>query len=117
MLVYHTEPMGYTSIDGCRVYGEYFSYGRFGPTEVTYEQFCKYRPILREFPITGQWLSQKFGKKFPECSFKYTEMRRLDFDKLIEIARLLGIDYRKPRHPTGAEKRALKSAVIKKIDG
>jgi len=116
MLVYHIEPMGYTSVDGQRVYGKYFSYGRFGPTEITYKQFCKYRDILVECPITGEWLTNKFGKKFPDCSFKYTEMRKLDFATLIKIARLLDIDYRKPRHPTDRDRRALKNAVIRKID-
>jgi len=116
MLVYHAEPMGYTSVDGKRVYGEYFSYGKFGPTEITYEQFRKYRPLLKELPITGAWLSEKFGKNFPECSFTYTQMRKLSFDKLVEVAKLLGIDYRKPRHPTKTDVRALKTAVIRKID-
>lgn len=116
MLVHHIEPMGYTSVDGKRVYGEYFSYGRFGPTEVTYEQFKRYRPLLREIPITDKWLSDKFNKQFPQCSFKYTEMRKLDFDKMVEIAILLGIDYRKPRYPDKKDVRALKNAVIRKID-
>jgi hypothetical protein len=108
--------MGYTSVEGRRVYGEFYSYGRFGPTEITYEEFRQHRSILSEIPITGEWLSKKFGKSFPSCSFKYTEMRKLDFGKLIEIAILLGIDYRKPRHPTEKDRRALKKAVIGKID-
>ena len=116
MLVYHKDPLGYTSINGRRIYGEFFSYGRFGPAEVTYKEFREYRDILSELPITGEWLGRKFGKDFPECSFKYSEMRKLDFGKLIEIAKLLDIDYRKPRHPTDIDRRALKKAVIEKID-
>ena len=116
MLVYHKDSMGYTSINGKRVYGEFFSYGSFGPTEVTYKEFNEFREMLRELPITGEWLGRKFGKDFPQCSFKYTEMRKLDFNKLIEIAKLLDIDYRKSRHPTDTDRRALKKAVIKKID-
>jgi hypothetical protein len=116
MLVYHIDPMGYTTIDGKRIYGECFNYGAFGPAEITYKQFSKNKKILKEQPVTDSWLEKKFGKKFPSIQFKITEMWRVDFEKLIDIARLIGIDYRKPRHPTSMDKRALRKAVLSRID-
>lgn len=117
MLVYHRDSMGYTSIGDTRVYGEYYCYGSFGAAEILYKDYCRNKENLIEVPITGEWLSSKFGKTFPSCKFKYTEMRKLNFDTVIEIAILLGIDYKKSRHPTDKDKTALKKAVMKKIDG
>jgi len=116
VLVYHRDSLGYTVVGSKRVYGEFFNYGRFGPTEVSYKEFRENKENLIELPITGEWLSKKFNKKFPQCSFKYSEMRKLDFNKLIEIAILLDIKYLKPRSPTTDDIRALKNVVIRKIE-
>lgn len=116
MLVYHKDPLGYCSVGDKRIYGEFFAYGAFGPTEMTYKDFNNNRSFLKEEPITGAWLKKKFNKDFPEIQFKITKMWKVDFDKLVTIARIMGINYIKPRYPKIEDKRALKKAVINKID-
>lgn len=118
MLVYARQPMGYTSICGKRVYGEYFSYGRFGTTEILHDVFRKYKEILVEAPITSDWLSVRFDTEFPEVSFTYEKMHeQVSFDVLVEVAKGIGIQYIKGgRKPTKIEKRALRRAIIKAID-
>ena len=108
--------MGYTTVEGRRVYGKFFNYGRFGPTEMAYEVFRKNRALLEEEYITNEWLSKRFGIDFPSVRFKITEMWKLDFEPLIQVANLLGINYRKSRYPTTTEKRALRKAVVRKIE-
>jgi hypothetical protein len=118
MLVHTREPMGYMSVDGKRVYGESYCYGRFGPTEISHESYRKHRESLTEAPITSEWLTERFGVAFPEVSFTYEKMHeQVSFDTLIVVARLVGIEYVKGRKkPTKAEKRALRRAIIRAID-
>lgn len=117
MLVRTKEPMGYTTIDGKRVYGEGFSYGRFAPTEITYKLYREYKEVLKEVPITGEWLSERFGGKFPDVSLTYENTyENITFDELIDVARNLGVNYIKSARPTRNEKRALRRTVISIID-
>lgn len=116
MLVYHIDSMGYTSIEGRRIYGRFFNYGRFGPTEISYDVFRKNRALLEEEYITDEWLNKRFGANFPSVNLKLTEMWKIDFKLLIRIANLLGIKYTKPRHPTITEKNALRRAIFRTID-
>lgn len=117
MLVYTKEPMGYMSIDGKRIYGENFNYGKFGPTEITHEAYLKYKGVLKEAPIVPEWLEKRFGKKFPQVNFVYEDTyENIDFDTVIEIAKTLGINYIKSFKPTRSEKRALRRAIINIID-
>lgn len=115
MLVYHKEPMGYTSIEGQRVYGKCFSYGSFGPTDISRSLFRKNRDILEEFVYTTKWLEEKFNKKFPNISFKISEFYKIDFELLVKIAKTIGIEYIKSRKSSDLERRALRRAVLNKI--
>lgn len=117
MLVRTKEPMGYTTICGKRVYGEAFSYGRFAPTEITYDIYRKNKNILKEVPITPQWLSERFGGSFPNTLLTYENtFENITFDDLIQIAQNLGIEYIKSAKPSKSEKRALRRSVISIID-
>lgn len=115
MLVYHIRPMGYTEIEGRRIYGKYFSYGSFGPTDVPRSFYKKHKDKLEEAEYTTVWLEEKFNMKFPDVRFKITEMYKLDFNKLVEVAQKIGIDYIPGRKPTDSQKRALRRSVISHI--
>ena len=112
MLVYHKEPMGYTTIDGKRVYGKFFNYGNFGPTDLPRSVFRKHKDELEEVEYDEKILEKKFGVAFPRVTFKISELWKLDFNKLIDIARLIGIKYIPSRSPTDSERRALRKSVI-----
>ncbi len=118
MLVFARQSMGYTSVAGKRVYGEYYSRGSFGHTEITHEDFRKNKNILIEAPITSEWLRDRFDIEFPEVSFTYGKMHeQVEFDTLIEVAGLLGIKFIKGRKSvTKSEKRSLRRAIIRVID-
>lgn len=116
MLVYHKEPMGYTSIGDKRIYGEYFNYGRFGPTDIPRSVFRKNKELLEEAEYNGEILGKMFGAEFPTVKFKLSEFWRVDFEVLIEIAKALGIKYLKNRKAlTNIERRALRRGVLSKI--
>lgn len=117
MLVYAKEPMGYTTVDGKRVYGENFNYGRFGPTEISYESFRRYRDVLKEVPMTAAWLATRFGVPFPDICLSFVDtFQHMTFDELVDVAKLIGLRYVKSRKPSKAEKRALRRSVIRVID-
>lgn len=116
MLVYLKEPMGCSDISGRRVYGRFYAYGSFGPTQIPRGVFFKNKDVLEEAQITGSWLSERSGKLFPSVSFKTTELYLLDFNMLIRIADLLGIKYIRSRKPSAAEKKALGRAVVTRIE-
>lgn len=113
MLVTLKEPMGYSTINGHRIYGKCYAYGSFGPTNIPREVYFKHRDVLEETKVTGNWLSKKTGKKFPNVSFAITKMSELDFKTIIEIGELLGVKYIPTRKPNQA---ALSRAVVKKIE-
>lgn len=113
MLVRLKEPMGYSTIEGHRVYGKCYSYGSFGPTSIPKKVYFKYRDILEEVEITGKWLSEKTGKQFPSVKFFITRMSTLNLETTIEIATLLGIKFIKTKEPNQA---ALSRAVVKRIE-
>lgn len=116
MLVYARVPMGYTSIGNKRVYGKFFSYGRFGPTDIPYELFLKHQEQLEEVEYTRDILEEKFGGTFPATSFKLSKLKLIPFENLVEIARALGIDYRTNRQtPSLQHKRALMRSVLTRI--
>lgn len=116
MLVYHKEPMGYTSIGGTRVYGKYFNYGNFGATDIPRSVFRKNKDLLEEVEYNENVLEEIFNCKFPAVRFKISELWRVDFKTLIQIAKALGIEYIKNNgNPTDIEKRALRRGVLSKI--
>jgi hypothetical protein len=118
MLVYLKEPMGYAVLDGHRIYGKYYSRGCFGPRSVSRDFYFKHKEQLEQFEITSQWLSRKFKKEFPNLSFTPTSFWTIDFYSVIELARLLGIDYKwnGRKDFTDTEKRALRRAVLARIE-
>jgi hypothetical protein len=108
--------MGYTTIGNQRVYGRNFSYGRFGPTDITYELFIENQERLEEVVYTAGILEEKFGCKFPTTSFRLSKLKLLPFENLVEIAHALGIDYKTSRQkPTLQHKRALRRSVLGRI--
>lgn len=116
MLVYHKEHMGYTSIDGKRIYGEFFNYGRFGPTNIPRSVFRKNKDILEEVEYDEKILGKIFDIEFPTVKFKISEFWCVDFDTLIIMAQKMGIQYIKRRKvPNDIEKRALRKSVLKLI--
>jgi len=104
------------SLGPYRIYGEYFNYGRFGPSDIPKKLFRAHKDILVEAEYTTEWLENKFGGKFPELSFKLSEFWRIETETLIELARLVGVDYINRRgKPTDLELRALRRAVVARI--
>lgn len=116
MLVYLKEPMGCSDVSGRRVYGRFYAYGSFGPTQIPRSVYFKNRDVLEEAQVTGEWLSERSGKIFPPVSFKTTELYLLDFNMLIQIAGLLGIKYIRSRKPSTNEKKALGRSVVARIE-
>lgn len=116
MLVYTKNPLGYTTINGKRVYGEYYAHGSFGPTNLSLDVVNIHRDVLREVPVTKEWLDEKTGEDFPDVSFYRDTLKRMDFSVCVEIAQKLGIPYKSSRNPTRAQKRTLFQNIIKRVD-
>jgi hypothetical protein len=115
VLVYLKESMGCSIVNGHRVCGRFYARGSFGPTNMPRATFLKNKSVLEEIEITPSWLFQKTGKIFP-IGFKTTELPKLEFDVVIDIAKSLGIEYIKSRKPSGAEESALRRTIIRVID-
>lgn len=107
--------MGYTTIDNKRIYGKNFSYGRFGATDISYKSFMKHKEQLEDVVYTGAMLEDMFGCKFPEVSFKLSEIHLVDFLDLVSIIRAFGIHYHASKKPTIQERRALRRSIISRI--
>ena len=118
MLVYLKEPMGCTEIDGYVICGKYYNYGRRGPANVPRKIYLKNKEILKEVPITGEWLSKAFNADFPSVKFTVTEMYRVNWPTLVEIARLRGIEYIGDvrRKSSELQRRALRKNILKRIE-
>lgn len=108
--------MGYSTIGGRRVYGEFFSYGSFGPTAIPRGLYFENKDHLVEAEVTGEWLKSATGCDFPSVSFKTTELRKLDLDTLLLVARGLGIKYIRKKVLTTEEKKALNRAIVHFIE-
>jgi hypothetical protein len=107
--------MGRSIVDGHHVYGKFYAFGSFGPTNISRKTFLEHKGTLEEIEITQEWLLKKTGKRFP-TGFKTTELHSVDFDVVIKIASLLGIKYIKSKKPSSIERSALRRSVIKSID-
>lgn len=114
MLVYLKEPMGYTQIDGYRIYGTKYAYGSFGPTDVPADLHRKHADILIDAKYTKQWLEEKFNKQFPSISFTVNDLYKMDFQAMVEIARLVGVKYAGTinKKPTTRERHALRKSIV-----
>lgn len=115
MLVFLKEPMGYTQLDIYRIYGRNFSNGAFGSCDVPKELYMAHKDILEEAEYTPEWLKQRFGKEFPQITFRASELSKLDIDDLAKIAIAMGIKYKKPRNPTLQDKNGLKRSILSKL--
>ena len=107
--------MGYTAVGGRRIYGRCFSYGSFGATDIPYKLFMKHREQLDEIEYTKIILENKFGHKFPEVSFKLSEIHLVNFLDLVKVIRAFGIRYSPSKKPTIQERRALRRSIIDRI--
>ena len=113
MLVYLKNPMGYTTIDGKRVYGKKFAYGTFGPTDISIDAYEKYKDILEDAEYTKEWLENKYKANFPDIKFTINTIKNLDYKNLALLAKLVGVKYHKgvKRKITRAEKNALVRSI------
>lgn len=118
MLVYFKEPMAYANIEGQRVYGKYFARGVFGPTKVSRDTYFKYQDIFENFEYTSEWFARKYNKEFPSIKFDRSNFWTIDFTVVIELAKLIGIDYRggQKREFSDIEKRALRRSILARIE-
>lgn len=113
VLVYLKEPMAYTQINEYRIYGECFSYGRFGSTDLPLSIYKENLDILKDAEYTKEWLEKKFGTEFPETCFTISNLLKLDNTTLIEIARCMGIHYIKGREDLSREiRKSLKRSIV-----
>lgn len=114
MLVYLKEPMGYTQLDGYRVYGRKYAYGSFGSTDLPVATYKKYKEILEDAPYTQGWLESKFNKSFDGYCFRIRDLYSMSFEDMIKLARLVGINYvERGRHePTVKERNALRKSIV-----
>jgi len=94
MLVYLKEPMGITTIDGVFLTGEYYNYGRHKPANVSTKFYARHKDVLREIPITKEWLEKHFGPNPPVEKFLGSEIFRLSMPEVIKLAQYMGIKYR-----------------------
>lgn len=115
MLVFLKEPMGSSIIDGRRIYGRYFNYGKFGPTEIPKKTYINNKDVLEEAEYNKRILEEKFGGEFPDVKFKITKLIKLPFDKTIELAAALGIEYIKSRKPSRGERLSLRRAIAHRL--
>jgi len=115
MLVYLKSAMSCTVIDDKRVYGRKFAYGSLGPTDISIDIYNQNKDILEEAEYTKIWLDNKFGRQFPNISFKPSQLYGLNIKVLTQIAHGVGIKYLLNRKTTVQEKRALCRAIKKTI--
>lgn len=113
MLVYLKESMGYSDIDGRRIYGEYFARGAFGPTVVSRSFYYKNSNRLVEATIDSRWIKEKTGGTI-SFRFKSREINELSWDRMIELAKAIGIDYIGGR--SNEERKGLKRAIINTLE-
>ena len=113
MLVHLKEDMAYTQLDQYRIYGMKFAYGSFGDTDIPWELYREHANILEEGFYTSDWLKNKYGRDFPSVIFKISEMRKLDFDTIIEIAKGLCINFITSSRTTYTQQKSLRIRVHK----
>lgn len=117
MLVYHKDPIGYVQFGRYRVYGEYYNYGIHGPADIPRKIFLRNREQLIEVAYTKDYLEERYGGEFPSVKFRQTMIRLVDFKTTIELARALGIDYKKSvGKSTRDERRALRRSIVNKLE-
>lgn len=114
VLVYLKEEMGYTQIEGYRVYGKKYAYGSFGPVDLPADLYKKNKAILEDAKYTREWLEEKFNKKFPAIAFTVDDLYKMKFSAMVEIAKLMGIKYAgvTGKNPTVRERHALRKSII-----
>lgn len=116
MLVYLKNNMSYTILDGKRIYGRKFAYGSFGPTDISISTYKEQQNILEEAEYTKEWLDNKFGKNFPNITFKLSGLYKIEINILIQIAYCVGIKYLQRYKISVHEKRALCRAIKRVIN-
>lgn len=114
MLVYCKNPMGYTSIDGKRIYGRYFARGSMPPTQLNYSSYYKNRGALESSPYTKEWLEKEYGSFFPNVSFiGQRDLSLMAFQTLVQIVRAMGVDYRDTKGKWEDEKAGLIETILR----
>ena len=106
--------MGYTEIDGYRIYGRKYSYGSFGSTDLPVAIYKKNKNILEDAKYTKDWLEVKFNKTFPRIAFTIDDLYKMDFIAMVAIARLVGVKYAGGirKKPTIKERHAVRKSII-----
>lgn len=105
--------MAYTQLGQYRIYGKKFAYGSFGDTDIPWDLYKEHVNILEEGYCTSDWLKNKYGRDFPNVTFKVSEMRKLNFDTIIEIAKGLGINFITSNRITPTQQKSLRIRVNK----
>lgn len=119
MLVYLREPMGYTQLEGKRIYGRKYAYGSFGPADIPYKTYKANKGILIEADYTPEWLENKFGVEFPRVTFKVSDFSKMDFRLMADIANRMGVKYvwsASSKNPTLKQRNALKRSIVSFLD-
>lgn len=93
MLVHHKDLLGYIQFGITRVYGRGFAGGSMPAADISLEVYKKYAYLLEPAHYTAEWLEKKFNKKFPPIKFLIKELRHMEDDALVGIARLCGVNY------------------------
>ena len=114
MLVYLREPMGYTELEGHRVYVRKYSYGSFGSTNIPVIIYKKYKDILEDAQYTQDWLEKKFNNKFPNISFDVNDLYKMNFKTMIDLAILMGVKCKSSAKKKASiiERHALRKSII-----
>ncbi len=93
MLVHHKELLGYIQLGTQRIYGRGYAFGTMPAANISLDLYKKYSEILEPAHYTSTWLAAKFQREFPPTRFLIKELRHMDDDTLVSIARLCGVNY------------------------
>lgn len=117
MLVYHKDPLGYTEIEGKRIYGRKFAYGKMPPAEISFAKYKENASCLETIPYTNTYLSRRFGGAFPPVEFHHVwDLLGLSWPNIVELAKAIGISYTKPMSATKDDKLGLAQAIIRILE-
>jgi hypothetical protein len=114
MLVYCRNPLGYTTIDGKRIYGRRFARGSMPPVNLSSIPYWHSRAGLEAVPYTKTWLDAQYGTDFPNVSFVGgRDLMELPCPILIQIVRALGVQYRNTKNSFEDEKPGLVETIVR----
>lgn len=94
MLVYLKQPMGYTEIEGKRIYGKFYNYGRMGPTKASKEFYWRNKEYLIPVFWDSDTITKVIGRQCPAITpFTYSNMSELTEEEIKSLCAYFSIDY------------------------